>query len=160
MNLYEIDQQYKELQEIIYLNDGELPEDLEEQFDKVCEDRNTKITNIIRFIRNLQSDSNKIDVEIERLSKMANTIQSKHDRLKKYLASVIGENNKWQSPEGVISWKKADSVKIIDERLIPITFIVTKETKTVDKRLVKESIKAGNNVPGAEIETNNHMQIK
>lgn len=160
MNLYEIDQQYKELQEIIQMNDGELPEDLEEQFDKVCEDRNTKITNIIRFMRNLQSDGNKIDEEVERLEKMSSAINNKFNRLRSYLASVIGENNKWKSPEGVISWRKADSVKIVDETLIPPAFIVTKEVKSVDKKLIKEAIKSGNNVPGAEIETNNHMQIK
>lgn len=160
MNLYEIDQQYKELQEIIQTNEGELPEDLESQFDKVCEDRNTKITNIIRFIRNLQSNENQIDFEIERLSKLENAARKKMERLEKYLATIIGENNKWQSPEGVISWRKADSVKIIDETLLPEVFIKTETTTSIDKILLKNAIKAGNNVPGAEIETNNYMQIK
>lgn len=160
MNLYEIDQQYKELQEIIQINDGELPEDLEERFDKVCEDRNTKITNIIRFMRNLQSDGNKIDQEIERLSKIVDAINVKFNRLRSYLATVIGEGNKWQSPEGVISWRKADSVNIIDEKLLPEVFIKTKTETSIDKKLISNAIKAGNNVPGAEIITKNHMQIK
>lgn len=160
MNLYEIDQQYKELQEIIQMNDGELPEDLEEQFDKVCEDRNTKITNIIRFIRNLQSDVNSIDYEIIRLSVMATTLNAKYNRLKTYLSAVIGDGNKWQSPEGVISWRKADSVNITDESRLPTAFITIKEVKSINKKLIKDAIIAGNSVPGAEIITNNHIQIK
>jgi hypothetical protein len=160
MNRYEIDQRYKEIQDIIYSNDGELPEELEELFDKVCEDRNTKITNIIRFLRNLRSDENSIDQEIERLSKMETALNAKYNRLKTYLATVIGENNKWQSPEGVISWRKVDIVNIIDESLLPDAFIKTKTVTSIDKILLKNAIKAGNNVPGAEIVTNNHMQIK
>jgi hypothetical protein len=159
MNLYEIDMTYKHLQDLIEQNDGELPVDLEEQFDAIVVERNDKIKNIIRFLRNIDGNAVMVSNEITRLQAINKRQLAKYERLKNYLSSVIGENNKWQSAEGNISWRKSDSVIIHDETLIPGSYVKTKTVTSIDKIAIKKAIKAGETVSGAGIEYHNNIQF-
>jgi sulfite reductase alpha subunit-like flavoprotein len=160
MNLYEIDMAYKHLQDLIEQNEGEIPEDLEVQFDSIVTDRNEKIKNIVRFIRNLGSDSDQIYNEMERLKVIAELKNKKAARLKDYLSVIVGEGNKFELPEAKISWRKSEATFIKDENAIPEKFITIVTEKKIDKVAIKNAIKSGEEVSGAEIITRNNMQIK
>lgn len=160
MNLYEIDQEYKSILAAIEENDGVIPEDLEQQFDSIIVERNKKISNIVRFIRNLDSQGEQVIKEIDRLKSIKDSTAKKIDWLKNYLSAVVGENNKFELPEGKISWRKSESTSITNEELIPQKFVKTIQMTSIDKVAIKNAIKAGEAVSGAELVTNNNIQIR
>ena len=59
-----------------------------------------------------------------------------------------------------ISYRKSESVEIINEQAIPQEFMKEKTTITPDKTAIKEALKNWAEVPGATIKVNNNLQIK
>jgi hypothetical protein len=160
MNLYQIDAEYKAVLQDIEENDGEFSEDLEQRFDSISSERNKKISNIVRFVRNLESDNDQIYNEMDRLKAIADSKNRKTAWLKEYLSKVVGEGNKFELPEAKISWRKSEATFIKDENLIPEKFVTIVTEKKIDKVAIKNAIKSGEDVPGAELLNRNNMQIK
>lgn len=59
-----------------------------------------------------------------------------------------------------ISYRKSESVEIINEQAIPQEFMKEKTTVTPDKTAIKEALKNWAEVPGATIKVNQNLQIK
>lgn len=59
-----------------------------------------------------------------------------------------------------ISYRKSESVEIINEEMIPQEFMKEKTTVAPDKTAIKEALKNWAEVPGATIKINNNLQIK
>ena len=59
-----------------------------------------------------------------------------------------------------LSYRKSESVSILDEALIPEEYRKEKVTKTIDKVSIKDAIKSGKDVAGASIEEKQNLQIK
>lgn len=59
-----------------------------------------------------------------------------------------------------ISYRKSESVEIINEEMIPQEFMKEKTTIAPDKTAIKEALKNWSEVPGATIKINNNLQIK
>ena len=59
-----------------------------------------------------------------------------------------------------ISYRKSESVEIINEEMIPQEFMKEKTTIAPDKTAIKEALKNWAEVPGATIKINNNLQIK
>lgn len=52
------------------------------------------------------------------------------------------------------------SVVIFEEALIPAGFVKTKTTESIDKAAIKAAIKAGEDVPGAKLESTERLVVK
>lgn len=59
-----------------------------------------------------------------------------------------------------ISYRKSESVEIINEEMIPQEFMKEKTTVAPDKTAIKEALKNWAEVPGATIKINSNLQIK
>lgn len=59
-----------------------------------------------------------------------------------------------------ISYRKSESVEIINEEMIPQEFMKEKTTIAPDKTAIKEALKNWAEVPGATIKINSNLQIK
>ena len=61
-----------------------------------------------------------------------------------------------------LSYRKSEATNILDESLIPTQYLKTPEPPAPkpDKPAIKEALKAGIVIPGAEIETRQNLQIK
>ena len=59
-----------------------------------------------------------------------------------------------------ISFRKSEQTIIDNAKLLPSEFVKEKVTYAPDKTAIKNAIKAGQDVPGAHIETVNNIQIK
>lgn len=59
-----------------------------------------------------------------------------------------------------ISYRKSESVEIINEEMIPQEFMKEKTTVAPDKTAIKEALKNWAEVPGATIKVNQNLQIK
>lgn len=157
MKLYEITNSINQVKKFVD-NQDELNEYLE-QLDLELQD---KAKNIFMLIKNIEAPVVAIDDEIKRLSEMKKSYQSKANNLKNYISFTMQKNGieKIESDIVKFSFRKSESVEIIDESMIPSEFINIKEVKTVDKIAIKKAIKAGNNVRGIEIKVNKNLQIK
>lgn len=67
---------------------------------------------------------------------------------------------KMQTEINELSYRKSEAVVFTDEALIPAEYKKEKLTISVDKTEIKKAIKAGAEVPGAEIEVRQNLQIK
>lgn len=93
-------------------------------------------------------------IEVEELRSQLALEQQKEEEAKQHIIDGMLAN--WIKSVDFVNQKvtvkqSAGSVNIIDEAQIPTLFIKEKITKSVDKVAIKNAIKDGKDVPGAEI---------
>jgi len=59
-----------------------------------------------------------------------------------------------------VSYRKSESVNIIDSEKVDSRFVTIKTTESISKSAVKNAIKAGEIVEGCELVTKSNMSIK
>lgn len=154
MNIYEIN---KEIMGCIDLETGEII-----NFERLKElklEKNEKIENIALWIKNLNAESEAIKEEIKALSERKERKEKKLEQLKEFLSNIL-ENQKFETARVAISYRKSASLNILDEAKIDKQFIKEVITTSIDKMAIKEAIKAGQVVEGAEIVEKQNIQIK
>lgn len=159
MNLYEIKPEI----ELILLDvneDGMLTDEAMERLQQLQMDEQTKIENVACYIKDLNAESKAIREEEKALADRRKVKENKAERLKNYLSDYLQSNGgtKYETPRAILSFRKSEAVSIDDDALIPEDF-KTYEPK-ISKTQIKEAIKAGQEVPGAKIVTNQSLQIK
>lgn len=161
-SLYELVADFKELEKLNF--EEELGN---EQIEKVKEiikgEIETKGTNIIALIRNIETDVTSIKSEIERLNKLKKAKENKIKSIKKYTMDCLQEldTKKVETTLGNISIRNnAPSVIIEDERMIDERFLDEVTTYTINKTCIKEALKNGEFVAGAYLESTKSLQIK
>ena len=102
----------------------------------------------------------RLDKEIKVLQTRKKQAQAKILWLKNYLTTALKMRNmsKFESTKNKITFRKSESVEIIDESKIDIGFLRVKFEP--DKTKIKESLKKGKNVEGCELVTKTNIQIK
>lgn len=157
-SLYEIN---SELQAVLNtLEDAEevteetyfLISDLQEEFDD-------KIEGIVFFLRQKEAELAAVVKEIERFKGYKGKIEKTIDRLKNLLTVFLSGKN-FDTDSVHIGWRKGTSVGILDEAQIPSKFMRVTESKTPDKRLIKEALESGETVAGAVLIESNNIQVR
>lgn len=163
MNIYELnraieDVEYK-IEQYAIEHDGEISEELENEEKVLFEGLEDKheayaivIKNKIAFEKALKDEKKNIDARIK-------TNSSSIERLKKTLGeSLNGE--KYETTKVKIGWRKSTAVNILDEEQIEAKYLKTETTISVDKASIKKDLSSGVEVAGAELLTNQNIQIK
>jgi hypothetical protein len=163
MNLYDLALGLQEVNNAIMAADGELAPDIEKLLD-TCELGFTdKLENIAKLIKNLDSESIAFDVEIKRLSTRKKSADNTVKRLKEYVKESMETAGKSKVECGVFKWaiqKSNASVFIEDEDDIPKEFMVDQDPK-VDRKGLMAALKAGREIPGCEIVSDNtHIRLR
>lgn len=178
-SLFEIEEQmYNLLEYNVDSETGEIVE-TEEEFNKLYDsiqiDLQTKIDNTICLTKLIDGEIDVIDKEIKRLQGEKKARENRKEWLKNHVDRFVrrqftdengnldsdGLNNyKLSLPHSKISYRKSNSVNIIDLNLIPKEYIKIKMEKSPDKTAIKKAIDNGKDIMGAEIITNYNMQIK
>lgn len=160
-SLYELVTDFKELSELDFDDiDIEKAEEIKEVIKAEIE---TKGTNIISLIRNIEGDVLVIEKEIERLSKLKKSKENKIKSIKNYTLDCLQEleMKKVETCLGNISIRNnTPSVVIEDENLLQDRFKEKIETYKVDKNAIKKAINNGEQIIGAHLEVNKSLQIK
>ena len=111
LSLYEIDRKIEEALDAVDFETGEiLDEELAEKLGGLEEDRDKKIQNIALYIIHLVQYQEAVVSEIRKLQGKQKVLGNKISRLKKYLASSIGEGEKYKFSNVDISWRKSSSI--------------------------------------------------
>ena len=162
--LYELATDLKKLQEIEFeeINEQEQVEEIKEI---IKYEIKNKSSNMISLIRNIDSDIDVIDNEIERLQKMKKSKENKVNNIKKYIKICLEESGikSVETPLGSMKIRNnAPKVVIDDLQKIDNKYILIETTTTlkVDKKAIKESIYNGETIEGCHLERGTSLTIK
>lgn len=157
MNLYELSVAFQEVQNM------ELdPEVMKDTLDSIEDAIENKAENIAKLVRNLESDVSAYKEEEDRLKTKRQAMENKVKWLKTYLEDNMKLTGKTKFKSGMFNFsiqKNPISVNITDERIIPEEFLIQQPPK-VDKTSLKEVLKNGIEVPGAELKQTEGLRIR
>lgn len=160
MNLYNLTKEMRLL--TLELEEGELTPELEQALTITQEQLQEKSIQYAYAIRNLEIDSNAIDIEIKRLKAMKDAKDNTIDRLKEAVknAMMTAGIDKIESSLFKLSLRRSESVEVVNIDQLPEMLTTVKKTVSPDKVKIKEFIKSGLTVEGVVIKENYSLQIK
>ena len=152
MKLYEITELEKKME---IEEDEEIKNTLQEMVKMELQE---KAANIVKVIKNKESDIEAIDIEIKRLQAIKKQQESKMQQFKEYVLYNMQEMNldKVQTPLGNISIRKSTAIQIDESKLPESAFII--ERKPKGKTELKEM--GLTEEQGVEKITNYSLQIR
>lgn len=153
MNLFQIDE---EIMSCVDMETGEIVDT--ERLEQLQMDRDTKIENIACWIKNLTADAEALKAQKQAFADRQKAAENKAESLKKYLSGYLG-GQKFSTDKVAISFRKTSAVNVTDMTQIPEEFLKFAEP-TADKTAIKNAIKAGNTVAGAEVVEGQSISIK
>ena len=158
MNLYQMNQATKELYELLQ-NDEIDEQTFKDNLEGIGVDQ--KINSYCEVIRQMQADVAMIDAEIERLEKHKKPLNNSIDRMKNTLIEHLncrGEN-KVATERFTVRLTHSERINIADESIVPKKYWIKQDPK-LDRATIKELLKNGTKVRGAEIIKNTGVVIK
>ncbi|UXR53540.1 siphovirus Gp157 family protein [Staphylococcus simulans] len=159
-SLYNLSEGYKEV--LDKMDEGYSFEDIKDTLDAIKADMDTKVDNIIGLKRSAEGDVEIIDKEIKRLQTLKKQKLNLADKLKVYLQDMLEVQeltNYRTSKNYVFKKRNAPSKSVTDEKLIPKEYWVSQAPKLNAKQLT-DDLKAGKEVPGAELKVTESLVIK
>ena len=158
MNLFEINAAI----ETAFMNcvdpeTGEITGDTAE-LDALQIQRDEKVENIACLIKNLKAEAEAVWSEERKLKARRQACESHADWLKRYLANSL-QGEKFKSARVSISWRKSQAVEVEDVWKLPAEYIRMADPEP-KKTEIKEALKQGIEIPGAELVDNLSMTIR
>ena len=159
MNLFELNQAYRDLEE---RDDLDL-ETLKDTLDSIEEAREVKLDNIATWIDKNEEDIKHCKTVIERNQKAKKTLIKQNEWLKNYMTQVLDDAGiKKLTTENYILRTRNYKTKVVVDNLdkLPDEFKQTKTGVTADKVQIFKTLSAGQEVPGAYLKPNRGTVIK
>lgn len=159
MNLFELNEKYRELEQRDDLDETTLKNTL----DSINDSRETKLDNIATWIENNEGNIDKLNKKIKGFQADVKHLKNTNERLKKYLSDVLedmGVRKFYTSRNIIKQGRESVQTHIVDETKIPKEFFNKKVSTSINKTLIKETIQNGKPVPGVELQTNRKAVIK
>jgi FtsZ-binding cell division protein ZapB len=161
MKLYEIAENYRNLQEL--LENEDVPQEMvTKALEEVGEQLEDKAENIAKLIKTLEVEVNGFKEEEKRLSDRRKSLESKAKGLKDYLDAEMKATGKLKFKGKLFSFniqKNAPSVNVLDEKLIPNEYLI-KQDPVIDKKGLLADLKSGNDIPGVELKQTKSLRIR
>ena len=159
--LYIIGEEYQEL--LWMMAEGQIEETLFNEFlEDVSADFSKKSANVASFFLNLESQAEEIKVAEQRMNTRRKSLEKNAKKLRDYLLNQMQLINMKEisTPEYLIRIRNNPArVDIVTEALIPDDFKLEEVIVKLDKNAIKDSIKAGNPVPGAVLTQNQRLHV-
>lgn len=154
MTLYEINEAILNL---VDMETGEIAD--AEAFDALTMQKEEKLENIALYIKNLTADANAFAEQEKVFAERKRAAQKRIDSLKSYLSYALG-GQKFSTTKCAVSFRKSESIEITDEASLPKDFVTETVTIKADKTAIKNAIKSGQEVSGAQLVENLNISIK
>lgn len=155
MKLYEITQAYENLASL------EDKEEVGKYLDLIEDEFNQKAENTVKVIKNIGADIKALRDEEKRLAQKRKSLQSNQDWLKFYLQNNMERLGDKKIKAGIFNiniQKNPPSVNIKDEELIADDYFITE--RKLDKKKLKEDLKDGKEIDGAELTQGESLRIR
>lgn len=154
--LYELTGIYQQIYDMDM--DDETKQDTLESIDWT-ENYENKVENYIKVMKNLDADIEARKNEIDRLKKLNDADKSKKERMKTDLATSmeLTGHEKVDTTLFKVSFRKSEAVEV-DDLLLPEAYKVA--TWKADKKRLKEDLKNGLEILGAELVERKNLNIR
>ena len=159
MNLFELNEKYRELEQ----RDDLDPETLKDTLDSINDSREVKLDNIANWIENNQADIDFLDKKIKQLQADKKSLVNRTKSLMEYMTTAIDDSGfkELKTENHILKPRNyRASVYISNEKDIPSEFVKFKAVETIDKKAIYELLKNGETVRGAELKPNRKTVIK
>lgn len=151
MTLFEMSTAARELYEL--LESGEIDEQtVLDTMESIG--ASEKLESYVYIQKQLEAEAAAFKAEIERMTERKRTIERQIERMKAAQVDFMQATGQRKATAGTftLSLRESKSVKVLDEAAIPETWWKPQPAK-LDKAGIKDALKAGESVPGCEIET-------
>jgi len=162
MNIFNIQNEYKQLVNELIENGGELTPELELSLQINKDQLQSKSENYAYVIKQFNGEIDIIDNEIKRLQQAKKVRENSIDRLKANIEMAMNtfEIDEIKTPLIKINFRKSESVEVDDVNELPQMFKSIKVTEQADKAKIKEVLKNGEIIKGCRLLINKILQIK
>lgn len=158
MKLYEID---NEILECIDMETGEVID--AEKLDALNMERDSKIENVVLWIKDLKAEAEAIKAEKLALAERQKVAENKVESLKKWVAYALG-GQKFSTAKCAVSFRNTESVEVTEEGLEALMKehdeLLTYKAPEPNKKAIKDAIKDGLSVAGVQLVQNVSTIIK
>ena len=162
--LYEIAEQVRDLfdsAEAMCEDHESMPAGMAGQLDEACKDLDQKLAGCISVMTEMQSESDMLTGEIDRLTKRRRAVDNRCIWLKGYIQQAletVGEDHLTVAGKWTLRLQNTTpSVVITNGDMIPAKFEIV--TKSISKSLIKLAMDAGEKVPGADLVAKKTLRI-
>jgi hypothetical protein len=165
MNIYQIDAAIQacldmDTDELVDMETGEII-----SLDALQMEREKKLENVACYIKNLTADADALKAEKDALAKREQAARKKIDSLKKYLTDNL-HGEKLTTTRAAISFRKSEAVEFANQELFVVwaaenmNSLLTYKQPEPNKTVVKQYLKAGGTLPGAQLVERLNVAIK
>lgn len=133
-----------------------------EALDNLVMEREEKVLNIARWVKELSAEAEAVKAEKLKLGKRQQSLENKVDSLKEYLTKIVTEGEVIKDATSVVKWRKSEVTEVDMKAFLDwehaddyLTFAEPK----VNKADIKKAIKGGALIPGCEVVAKNNLQI-
>ncbi len=162
--LYELSQNYMQALDFLTDPEADLPiEAINDTLEGLSGELEDKVINVTKFLRNMEATAEAIKAAEDAMAKRRKALENRAKWLKSYLKCNMEHTgiSKIECPFFKLSIQKnPDSVNITDEAAIPEQFKEQVISWKIDKTAIKETIKNGQVIPGAELVNGTRLVIK
>lgn len=162
MTIYEIDQEIESLLGQVDEETGEVLFD-PERLEQLQMDRERKVEHLALAWKNLAAEAKAIKAEEEALAKRRKVTENEAERARKYLEYILGGES-FKSARVAIGYRRSEQVEVTPD-FVPWAFehrqsLLRLKEPEADKSAIKAAIRAGEDIPFAEITQKKSMTIK
>lgn len=160
--LYEITERYQNLEMIWDNADENLKEILLSSLEEIKEEFNEKALNLVKYIKNIESDIDGFKAEEERLATRRKSLENQKESIKEYLYTEMVKIGQKKADLGLFKLNIQNnhpSVNVIDEKLIDKKYLIQQEPK-IDKKAILNDLKNNVEVKGCKIKQGESLRIK
>ncbi|MEK0176165.1 siphovirus Gp157 family protein [Tetragenococcus halophilus] len=157
--LYKLTDNYQHVLEIAEQLD---PETLKDTLDGINDAIDDKAENTAKVIRELEGNINTLAAEIQRLNERKTALNNNVRFLKEYLQNEMEKVGKDKIKSDLFTvgiQNNPPSVYVENEKKVPLDYFVEQDPK-LDKTLLKNALKNGNEIEGAELRQQRSLRIK
>lgn len=160
MNLYEMNEQIETLTEqLVDEETGEINEEVMKQLDELNMDRDEKLEGCGIVIKNLAAECVGLEAEIKSLKERLAVKVNRVNNMMRYVDNNL-RGEKFETAKVAFSYRKSQSVDVIDEEIVPDELCKYETTRKPVKTEIKKLLKSGKEVPGCVLVEKNNLNIK
>lgn len=162
MKLYELTEAYLQVNKLIESGEA-TAEELADTLESITDTIDVKADNYAKIIRMQEGNINTLDAEIKRLTAFKASINSNIDKLTSNLKFAMEATGKTDIKTDLFKIKLAKNpakLQLIDETKIPEDYFRVDFIRVLDKNAVKDAIKNGEIIEGAELIQETRVSIK
>lgn len=160
MKLYELAEQFRQLQEMLEDENADA-EVIKNTLELVEFDLTEKAENIAKIIKTLDYEIKVLEEEEQRIVAKKKSKENKRNWLKQYLQEQLekaGLENIRTKLFTIYIQNNPPAVEIINEEEIPLQYI--KYKPEIDKKSILEILKKGTEIPGVKLKASKSLRIR